>query len=153
MIQLELVVARDSAGGIGIDGALPWRLPGDLRHFVAVTKSPRLPGTVNAVLMGRKTWESIPARFRPLKGRTNVVLTRQPHYSAGPGVLVADSLDAGIAAAQASATIGRFLVVGGGDVYAQCLARPDCIRAFVTEVDGDFGCDTSIRLDDAWQLT
>jgi len=73
-----LVVAASERLGIGQDNQLPWRLPGDMAAFKRITSTASRPEAPNAVVMGRKTWESIPPKFRPLAGRTNVVLTRQP---------------------------------------------------------------------------
>ena len=72
--QIVVAATRDEMG-IGLDGALPWRLPKDMAYFKAVTSRVDEPGARNAVIMGRKTWESIPAKFRPLPGRLNVVLS------------------------------------------------------------------------------
>ncbi len=74
------VVSVDSAGGIGLSGGLPWYLPGELRYFARLTKKTQDPQGRNRLVMGRKTWESIPSR--PLPHRDNVVLTRTPHYHA-----------------------------------------------------------------------
>ncbi len=134
----DVVVAADDAGGIGRRGGLPWRLPGDLRRFRALTR-----GSGRAVLMGRRTWESLPPRFRPLPGRLNVVLTRQPPASLAlpSGVLVASSLDRALALAGAAGARRRF-VIGGAQLYAQALAHPACRRVYLTRVQGRFGCDT-----------
>ena len=72
------VVAASEQLGIGSGGQLPWRLPGDMAAFKRITTTTMTPGRENAVVMGRKTWESIPARFRPLPGRVNIVLSRHP---------------------------------------------------------------------------
>ena len=72
--QIVVAATKDEMG-IGLDGALPWRLPKDMAYFKAVTSRVDEPGARNAVIMGRKTWESIPAKFRPLPGRLNVVLS------------------------------------------------------------------------------
>jgi dihydrofolate reductase len=76
--QLTLVVAATLANGIGAQGALPWRLPREMAYFAKVTREggPTTEGIPNAVIMGRKTWESIPRKFRPLKDRLNVVISR-----------------------------------------------------------------------------
>jgi hypothetical protein len=74
--SVDVVVAATAVGyGIGLDGKLPWDLPGDMAHFRAITTATRAAGSRNAVIMGRKTWASIPAKFRPLSKRLNVVLS------------------------------------------------------------------------------
>ena len=75
--RFSVIVAATSSYGIGKDGGIPWRLPGDMKHFKAITNS-CAPMKQNAVIMGRVTWESIPSKFRPLPGRMNVVLSRNP---------------------------------------------------------------------------
>lgn len=117
MIGLIWAQARD--GVIGRAGRMPWHLPEDLAHFRAVTAGA-------TVVMGRTTWDSIPARFRPLPGRRNVVVTRNRSWSA-PGAEVAHSIDAALAA---SPTVW---VVGGAEVYAATLDRADVLE--VTELD------------------
>jgi dihydrofolate reductase len=72
--RINIVVAATPTGGIGINGQLPWTIPADLKYFKRVT-SEAAPGKQNAVIMGRKTWASIPAKFRPLSDRLNVVLS------------------------------------------------------------------------------
>ena len=122
MTPVSIVVARARGGVIGRDGDLPWHLPTDMKHFRTLTSG-------HAVIMGRRTWESIPERFRPLPGRRNIVLTRRPGYEA-PGAEVLSDLGAAIAACD-----GDAFVIGGGQVYAEAL--PLATRAFVTEVEAD----------------
>ncbi len=81
----QLVVAATRKMGIGKAGTMPWKLPGDVAYFKALTSRTADAAKVNAVVMGRKTWESIPARFRPLRGRVNVVLSRGGDRSGGAG--------------------------------------------------------------------
>ena len=123
---VALVWAQDERGVIGREGALPWHLPEDLAHFRALTRGA-------TVVMGRATWESLPERFRPLPGRRNVVLSRQPGYVA-PGADVRGSLPDALADVE-----GPVWVIGGAQVYAQ--AQPLADRLVVTEVavrvDGD----------------
>ena len=79
MTRLTLIVAATVANGIGQGSRLPWRLPKEMAFFArATTNAP--DGTVNAVVMGRNTWESIPDRFRPLKERLNIVISRNKEY-------------------------------------------------------------------------
>ena len=117
--RVVLVVAVADNGVIGVDGDLPWRLSPDLAHFKRTTLG-------HVVVMGRKTYESM---GRPLPGRTNVVVTRNPSWSAD-GVLVAGSFDEALAAA--ATHDGDAMVIGGGEIYAQALDRADAI--VLTEV-------------------
>jgi len=125
---LTLIAAVARNGVIGIDNRLPWHLPADLKHFKALTLG-------NTVIMGRKTWESLPAKFRPLPGRRNVVVTRDGSYRA-EGAVVALSLPAAIDAAET----GEAFVIGGAELYAAALPLAD--RLQLTEIDAAFEGDT-----------
>ena len=113
---------------IGVDRGLPWRLPEDMKHFRRVTMG-------KTVLMGRVTYESIPPRFRPLPGRTNIVLTRQEAYAA-PDCILVNSLDEALAAAAGQPEL---MVIGGAKLYEQLL--PQAGRLYLTLVDGEFSGD------------
>jgi dihydrofolate reductase len=122
-MRLNLIFARTSNGVIGKDNALPWHLPEDLAHFKRTTMG-------CPVIMGRKTWDSLPAKFKPLPGRANVVVTRQPGWTSESTALRADSL------AQAMQLCGEApdaWVIGGAQMYA--LALPLATSAVVTEID------------------
>src|SRR5688500_11574684 len=121
-----MVWAQARGGVIGADGGLPWHLPEDLALFRRLTMG-------FTVVMGRRTWESLPERFRPLPGRTNVVLTSDPGWSA-PGARRAGSVD------DVLAEPGTVWVIGGGAVYAAFLAHAD--HLVVTDVDLDVPGDT-----------
>lgn len=124
-MSLGLVWARSPQRAIGRDGALPWRVPEDLRHFARLT-------TGHTVLMGRATWESLPEAYRPLPDRENVVLSRTPGYCA-EGARVVGSLDEALATAE-----GREVwVVGGGALYAQALPLADRLEETVVDVTVD----------------
>jgi dihydrofolate reductase len=128
MTRLGLVYARSRNGVIGKDGVMPWHLPADLAHFKQVTMGA-------PVIMGRKTWESLPPRFRPLPGRRNIVVSRQADW-ASPGATRAGSLEEAIALC---ATEPTAWVIGGGQIYAQAAALAHL--AEVTEIDADFEGD------------
>lgn len=133
--KFSLVVAVDSKNGIGIDGKLPWRLSEDMRHFRELTTSS--PGEVNAVIMGRKTWESIPAKFRPLPGRLNVVITRNKDYELPEGVQMAGSL-----ADAVYISADKHFVIGGSQIYADAIKHPNCEGMYITRVNKEYECDT-----------
>lgn len=141
MPTLHLIWAQAAGGVIGKDNALPWRLPEDLAHFKATTMG-------CPVLMGRKTWDSLPPRFRPLPGRQNLVLTRQADWQADGATRVA-TLDEALAQAAPDA---RIWVTGGAEVYA--LALPRAATAVVTEIEAAFEGDAyAPRLGPTWQET
>jgi dihydrofolate reductase len=127
-MKLHLIFARAANGTIGKDGVMPWHLPEDLAHFKRTTLG-------CPVVMGRKTWESIPARFRPLPGRTNVVVTRQPGWHA-EGAHVAHSLPEALARC---GEVPDVWIIGGADIYAQAL--PLASSAVVTEIEATFEGD------------
>jgi dihydrofolate reductase len=121
-MELALIAAVARDGAIGRDGQMPWHLPEDLSHFRRVTMG-------CPVLMGRRTWASLPPRFRPLPGRRNVVLTRDPAWHAD-GAEVASSLQSALALVQGHE---RVFVIGGGELYAQAL--PLAQTLVLTEID------------------
>lgn len=126
----------DEARGIGRDGDLAWRLPPDMKWFRALT----VGNGGQSVIMGRKTWDSIPAKFRPLPDRHNLVLSRSSNLELPEGVTQAHSLEAALDLAQARGT--AIYVIGGGSIYAEAIQHPGCRRIYLTEVQGDFSCDT-----------
>jgi dihydrofolate reductase len=127
--QLVLVAAVARNGAIGRDNALLWTEPADQRHFRQLT--------VGApVVMGRRTWQSLPDRFRPLPGRRNLVVSRDAAFDA-PGAELVPSLDAALARV---AGAPRVCVIGGAQLYALALPRADVLE--LTEVDADLDGDT-----------
>lgn len=122
-LDITIIVARARNGVIGNRGALPWHLPADLKRFKAITVG-------KPVVMGRKTFESI---GKPLPGRQNIVMTRDPHWTA-PGVTVVPNLAEAVAAAGLDPRIrGHIMIIGGAEIYA--LALPIATRIELTEVD------------------
>jgi dihydrofolate reductase len=127
-MQLHLIYARSANGAIGIHGALPWHLPEDLVHFKRTTLG-------CPVIMGRKTWDSLPAKFRPLPGRSNIVITRQPNWHE-KGSMPAQSL---AHALQICEHAENAWVIGGAQIYAQAL--PLAHSVVVTEIAAHFEGD------------
>ena len=119
--RIHLIYARASNGVIGKDNRLPWHLPEDLAHFKRTTLG-------CPVIMGRKTWESLPPQFRPLPGRTNIVLSRDGEWST-EGALHATSVQAAMAMCPPGSDVW---VIGGAQVYAQAL--PFATTVVVTEI-------------------
>lgn len=133
---IGMIWAQTNTGIIGADGGMPWQLPEDMAHFKRVT-------TGHPVIMGRKTWESFPEKFRPLPERTNIVLTRQSGWAGTPGALgavVVDSVEEALVEAQFSPGGNEVWVIGGGTVYEQ--AAEHCNVAVVTVINSDASGDT-----------
>ena len=141
-MSLGLIWAQSTSGVIGRDNGIPWRLPEDQARFKELTMG-------HSVVMGRLTWESLPARVRPLPGRRNVVVTRQADYVAD-GATVVSSLEEALTGGRE-----RTWVIGGAQIYA--LALPRATRCDVTEVDVDLpredGDAMAPVLDEGWTAT
>lgn len=128
-MRVSLVAAVARGGVIGRAGSIPWRLPEDVAHFKELT-------TGHAVVMGRKTWDSIPERFRPLPGRRNMVVTRNPEWQA-EGAQRASSLEEALELLVDEAHV---FVVGGAEIYAAALPFAD--ELVLTEIDLEAEGDT-----------
>ncbi|WP_235779192.1 dihydrofolate reductase [Sinomonas notoginsengisoli] len=141
---IGLIWAQTQEGGvIGKAGGMPWHVPEDMKHFAATT-------TGHPIVMGRRTWESIPERFRPFTGRTNIIVTRQAGWEAA-GTVSAHSLDEALAVAAQSEGGERVWVIGGGEIFDEALPLADL--AVVTILDLDVDGDTfAPHLDSSWRL-
>ncbi len=138
----SVMVACTADGGIGRDGNIPWYCSKDLKYFQKITTECE-DGKQNAVIMGRKTWESLPKK--PLKNRKNIVLSRS---GAMDGTV--SSLEDALKMAQNDAEIDRIFVIGGGEVYREAIMHPDCERVYMTvmEVELNRPCDTFFPIAD-----
>ena len=145
MIPVHIIVAIDEKSGIGKGGELPWHLTGDLKNFRDITCSTQSPKKKNIVLMGRKTWQSIPKQFQPLPDRINVVLTRNPNLTVPEGVLKSSSFDQVLKMVRSERLknlIETVYVIGGQQVYEETLKYEECTKLHITQVHGSFKCDT-----------
>ena len=124
-ISVIAAVGRDRA--IGKDNELLWSIPDDLKRFKALTVG-------HPVIMGRKTWESIPEKFRPLPGRTNIVITRDPAYPA-EGAVLAQSFPQALSLARDAEGANEIFAIGGQQVY-EC-ALPFATRLYLTVIEGE----------------
>ncbi|KAF9538753.1 hypothetical protein EC957_006237 [Mortierella hygrophila] len=172
MRSFSIVVAADRAMGIGKNGGLPWRLRKDMAFFARIT-SKVVQGAqdatttdesthqrkVNACIMGRKTWESIPKKFRPLTDRFNVIVSRDPHYlddkpeKGNPLVALATSFEAALDLVESlqssssspstcSVQVARTFLIGGAQLYNEGVRSKDCTHIFLTRIDATVDCDT-----------
>lgn len=140
--MIALIFARAANGTIGLNNTIPWHVPEDMAHFKTQTAGA-------PVVMGRKTWDSLPPRFRPLPGRTNIVVTRQADWQA-EGAARVGSLQEALAL---TAGVPVAWVIGGAQIYAE--AEPLAQRAVVTEIARDYEGDAFAPVLDAavWRET
>ena len=139
--MFDIVLAADLDWGIGKDNTLPWpKLRGDLQHFKRIT-STASEGRRNAIVMGRKTWESKEVAGKPLPNRLNVVVSRQA-LELPPGVVLAHSIDEALAVGG----VESIFVVGGAGLLRSAIDRPDLRFVYLTRIDQRFDCD--IRMPD-----
>ncbi|KNA19278.1 hypothetical protein SOVF_062630 [Spinacia oleracea] len=145
--RYQVVVAATKEMGIGKDGKLPWKLPSDLKFFKDVTLRTSDSEKKNAVIMGRKTWESIPLKHRPLPGRLNVVLTRSRGFNVGglDNVVTCGSMDSALellGMRPYDLSVERVFVIGGGEILREVLNGAACDAIHITEIETDIECDT-----------
>ncbi|MEX2014025.1 MAG: dihydrofolate reductase [Parcubacteria group bacterium] len=130
--RISIIVAHSKNMVIGKANDLIWEIPDDHLRFKKITMG-------HPVVMGRKTWESIPEKFRPLPGRANFVITRDNSYSA-PGAVVTTSLEQALAQAKSAPGSEEIFVVGGGEIYKEALPLTD--RLYLTVIDKKVEGDT-----------
>jgi dihydrofolate reductase len=128
---ISLIAALTNNRVIGKNNDLPWHLPDDMKYFMQTTKA-------HHVIMGRKNYQSIPDKFRPLPNRTNIVVTRQKDFSA-PGCLIVNSIAEGIELARTSGEKELF-IIGGSEIYSQSMAYAN--QLYLTEIDTRLDGDT-----------
>jgi len=134
--MFTIIVAIDKNNGIGKNNQLAWNLSADLKHFAQTTKKCS-EGNINAIIMGRNTWLSLP--IKPLPQRLNIVLSDTPVNDLPNGVVLANSLDNALELAK---NCEKIFVIGGASVYKQAIIHPDCEYLEITELDNIYDCDT-----------
>ncbi|XP_071455685.1 dihydrofolate reductase isoform X2 [Hetaerina americana] len=142
--NLNLIVAVCENMGIGFKGELPWKLKSEMAYFSKMTKGTKDPSKKNAVIMGRKTWESIPKKFKPLPDRINVVLSTNK-IEVAEGVLLCSSLEGAVAQLRQppfNSVIETVWVIGGSSLYKASMDLPECHRLYLTHIKAMFECDT-----------
>ncbi|MDC3333022.1 dihydrofolate reductase [bacterium] len=132
----SLIVATDNNGGIGKDGKIPWTFPADMQMF-------KLKTTGSIVVMGRKTWESIPTKYKPLPGRKNVVITHNTNYIVPPKVNVFHTFPECVQWLNSQNT--NVFIIGGKTVYDWFMKHNLIKDVCLTVIHQDFKCDTTIE--------
>jgi len=143
-VKLKLIAAACDNMGIGINGDLPWRLRKEMDYFTKMTSTTKDNNKKNVVLMGRKTWESIPKKFKPLANRINMVLTSQP-LNLGEDAIVCNSLPDAIekiSQEPLKSKVEQVWVIGGSSIYKAAMESPNFYRLHLTRVKKHFDCDT-----------
>ena len=130
MKNFNIIVACDQNFGIGKDNLLPWRLPSELQYFREQTAN-------SIVIMGRKTWDSLPPKSKPLGNRQNIVITRSQDLLFPEGVQVANSLEQALDLADSE----NIFVLGGGQLYAESISHTHCQKVYLTQIQSTFDCD------------
>jgi dihydrofolate reductase/thymidylate synthase len=139
-VSFDVVVAADLDWGIGKDQSLPWpKLRGDLRHFKRITSTTASKGRRNAIVMGRKTWQSKEVGECPLPDRLNVVVSRST-LQVPAGVIAVRSIDEALAV-QGSHDIETVFVVGGAGLLVDAVERPELRYVYLTRIDGHYDCE------------
>lgn len=147
--NFSAILAATAQNGIGMAKGIPWRIKQDTAYFTQVTKGDGLPeGVQNAVIMGRRTWESLPKSFQPLRDRVNLVLTQNQDVAkalAEQGVLSATSLDQALALLSDRPDVADIFVIGGSAAYNEAFRSPRCTRIYWTHVKKEgVECDTFV---------
>ncbi|KAK0748686.1 hypothetical protein B0T21DRAFT_380459 [Apiosordaria backusii] len=153
MRELTLILASTPKMGIGLSGTLPWpTLKKEMAYFARVTKRSPAPSVQNAVIMGRKTWDSIPVKFRPLPNRVNIVVSRSINMNSiekkEDKSLWAGSLEKALECVDGKeGEVGRVFVIGGAEVYRAALGLRETKRVLLTRVDREWECDAFFPLE------
>jgi dihydrofolate reductase len=149
---MYIIVAFDFNGSIGKQGCIPWSIPEDLQHFKHITSTVSSPDKMNAVIMGRKTWESLPKK--PLEGRVNIIVSTTLKYV--PGAHVCPNFKEAVAYVERlKRIVDKTFVIGGSSIYRSALLHEATRDIYVTVVHDIFpGCDTRFPikiLSDFWK--
>ena len=134
-MKISIIVAIAENNVIGKNNALIWHLPADMKHFKEIT-------TGHCVITGRKNYESIPEKFRPLPNRNNIIITRQKNYQA-PGAIVVGSIEEALKKAKQTDT-GEIFIIGGAEIYRQSISLAD--KLYVTKIYHSFFGDVYFPL-------
>lgn len=143
MKETSIVVARlTETNGIGNKESIPWKLKDDMKYFAKITQEVKQQGKQNAVIMGRKTWFSIPEKFRPLKNRCNIILSKNLKAgSIDTNVFVESSLEDAFIRMDETEDIEQVFIIGGSEIYSEALKWDRCKKLYITEISGNIECD------------
>lgn len=132
-MKFSMIVAIDKNNGIGKNNTIPWHLPTDLEYFQHITTGNKK----NVVIMGRKTWESIPKNYKPLRNRLNIIVSSNPIDNQ----ITKTSLNDALKYVCEVNEIEEVFVIGGQMLYEEGIKHQDCDKLYITRIDKEFGCD------------
>ena len=140
---MNIIVALCNKRGIGLNNKIPWNLSSDLKYFKKVTSFSNNPLLKNVVIMGRKTWESIPCKFRPLDNRINIVLSKNKDLHL-EGAFVCDSFNDinNILKQIDNVNMNNIFIIGGDSIYKQAIINKNVKKLYITEIYNKYECDT-----------
>lgn len=145
LLKFNVIAAACENMGIGVNGDIPWRLKKEMAYFTRMTSTTEDSNKRNAVIMGRRTWDCIPLKYRPLPGRFNVVISNTINETGYDDVPVFKSLDKAVGALKEppySESIEAVWIIGGSSLYEEAINSPLCDKIYLTRVKGNFECDT-----------
>jgi len=128
--------------GIGLKNALPWRLKKEMQYFTTMTTKTENQGLRNAVIMGRRTWDSVPPKYKPFSKRLNAVVSRSALTDLSEGVLQYPSVQDAVKALQQNPEVETIWIIGGKGAYEEALNKHLCDKLYITRVRKEFECDT-----------
>lgn len=145
-MKFSIVLAVDEKNGLWKKWDLAWKIPGDMKYFKDITSQTNDLAKLNAVIMWRKTWESIPSKFRPLSNRINCILSRKLKVEdmwskIDNFVLHFNSFDHCLSELESKENIENIFIVGWANLYNQVLDNPMLDKIYITKISGDFSCD------------
>lgn len=146
MAEYSIIVACTLNGGIGYNNKIPWNIKEDLRNFQRITLTTKDPSQINAVIMGKNTWFSLPENKRPLHGRINIVITKSINNIDYPGIIIARSLEHAHSIVKKYNFIDKIFVIGGAKLYREAMFDYHYNKVYLTYIHKDFDCDTFIDL-------
>lgn len=145
LTEFHIIVAIDKKQGIAKNGQIPWHLSNDLKYFKKITTKTKDPKKINAIIMGRKTWESLPQSCQPLPNRLNIIISKTKNKSDFPKhkhINIQHNLEETIQETMTNPAIEATFIIGGSHIYQQTITMPACKNIYVTRVNQDFSCDT-----------
>ena len=152
-MTFNIIVACNLNHGIGKNNNLLYRLKQDMKYFKDITTKVNDENKQNAVIMGRKTYESIPKKFRPLPSRLNIVITRNKNYPKEEDLIVSNSFEEALSLLKSIEKIENIFVIGGGEIYQTALKHPECKNIYITKINDILEADIFFpKLNESFQF-